>query len=114
MSLLESLPFIGRFFDKTADIVQEVVLDKDAQNKILESLELAKIALEKELHIKELEIKTIPWVDALHKMGRQLINFLTIVITATLIYMDVDITSQEVLLLGGGNVAYQIIKGKGK
>ena len=114
MSFLESIPIIGKLFSDAGDIVKEIVVDKDAQNRILEKLEMAKLTIEKDLHAKELEIKTIPWVDALHKMGRQIINLLTIIATMVLLLLDIDISPSEVMLLGGGNVAYQIIKGKGK
>lgn len=114
MSFLEAIPIVGKLFSDTTDIIKEVVVDKDKQNEILGNLEQAKQAIDKEVYIKELEIKTITWVDALHKMGRQIINLITILVTAGLLLLDVDISAQEVLLLGGGNVAYQVIKGKGR
>lgn len=114
MSFLEAIPIVGKLFSDTTDIIKEVVVDKDKQNEILGNLEQAKQAVDREIHIKELETKTIPWVDALHKMGRQIINILTIVVSAVLLLMDVDISPSEVMLLGGGNVVYQVIKGKGK
>ncbi len=114
MSFLEAIPIIGKLFSDTTDIIKEVVLDKDKQNQILGNLEQVKLAVDREVHIKELETETIPWVDGLHKMGRQIINLITILVTAGLLLLEVDITAQEVLLLGGGNVAYQVIKGKGK
>ena len=114
MSWTASIPIIGKLFSDAGDIIKETVVDKDAQNRILEKLEMAKLTIEKDLHAKELEIKTVPWVDALHKMGRQIINLITIGVTAALLLMEIDISPSEVMLLGGGNVAYQIIKGKGK
>lgn len=114
MGILSSLPLIGKMFDRTADIVQEAILDKDLQNQILEHLETIKQNVEKELYIKELETKTVPWVDALHKMGRQIINLVTIVAITVLLLKDIDITGPAALVLGGGNVAYQVIKGKGR
>ena len=114
MSFLEAIPIVGKLFSDTTDIIKEVVVDKDKQNQILGNLEQAKQAVDREIHIKELETKTIAWVDALHKMGRQIINLLTILVTAGLLLKGVKLTPQDVLLLGGGNVAYQVIKGKGK
>ena len=114
MGILSSIPIIGKIFDRTADIVQEAVTDKDAQNQILENLESIKQQVNKELYIKELETKTIPWVDALHKMGRQIINLVTIVAVTVLLLRNIDITGPAALVLGGGNVAYQVIKGRGK
>lgn len=114
MGWLDSIPIIGNLFKDTADIVKEVVVDKDQQNKILENLEAVKLAMEKELYLKELETKTIPWVDALHKMGRQILNIIVVIVVAILMLTGKVITPEVALLLGGGNVAYQIIKGTGK
>jgi hypothetical protein len=47
-------------------------------------------------------------------MGRQIINVITIIVVVILIGMGHEITQWDVMLLGGGNFAYQIIKGKGK
>ena len=65
-------------------------------------------------HSKELETKTIPWVDALHKMGRQILNLLVVIATVVLMLSGKTITPEVALLLGGGNVAYQLIKRVGK
>lgn len=114
MGILESIPIIGEIFKDTTDIIKEVVVDKDAQNKILENLETVKQQMHKELYIKELETKTVPWIDALHKMGRQIINLATIIAVTILLLKNIEITGPAALVLGGGNVAYQVIKGKGK
>ena len=114
MGWLESIPIIGKLFADTRDIVKEVVTDKDQQNKILENLEVIKLAMDKELHLRELSTKTIPWVDALHKMGRQILNLLVVIATVILMLFGKEITAQVALLLGGGNVAYQLIKKVGK
>ncbi len=114
MSLLKSIPIIGKFFSDATDIVKEIVVDKDAQNRILGKLEQAKQAMEQELHLKELDTKTVPWVDALHKMGRQNLNLFTILLTFNLLMLDKAISFEAMTLLGGGNVAYQLIKRKGK
>lgn len=114
MSILSSVPFIGKMFDRTIDVVQEAVTDKDAQNRILGSLETLKQQIDKELHIIELQTKTVPWVDALHKMGRQMINLVTIIAVTVLLLKDIAITGPAALILGSGNVAYQVIKGKGR
>ena len=59
------------------------------------------------------ENKIFPWVDALHKMGRQITNWLTIGIVFGAMLMGHEVTPTEAAVLTGGNVAYQIIKGKG-
>ncbi len=59
------------------------------------------------------ENPTIPWVDALHKMGRQILNILTLAAVFTLLMFDKDLTGPSVAVLTGGNVVYQFVKGKG-
>lgn len=108
-----SIPFLSKLFGDTTDIVKEAVTDKDAQNRILGSLEELGQNVEREIYLAELKTKTVPWVDAVHKLGRQLLNFFSIAATALLIAFNYDINQYEALLLGGGNVAYQLIKGRG-
>ena len=114
MSFLSSLPLIGKIFDDTADIIKEAVTDKDKLNGILGGLEGAKQKINNELYLAELGVKTVPWVDSFHKMGRQLLNYFTIIVVTILLLCDVEITPTVALILGGGNVSYQSIKGIGK
>ena len=65
-------------------------------------------------HIEETKAKTVPWVDGLHKLGRQILNLFNIVATVWLMLDGKTITPEVVLLLGGPNVAYQLIKGRGQ
>lgn len=111
---LESIPIIGKLFDDAADIAKEAITDKDKLNELLGMLEGGKQKINHELYLKELETKTLPWVDAFHKMGRQLLNYFTITAVVVLLLFDVEVTPTVALILGGGNTAYQIIKGKGK
>lgn len=64
--------------------------------------------------LEELKQKTIPWVDALHKMGRQIMNYAVVVYCIVSALAHHTITQEEVILIGGPNIAYQLIKGKGK
>lgn len=108
MAFLEYIPIIGDLLTKTHDIVDQVVEDKDKKNEIFENL--AEIG--QQVYVKELETKTIPWVDGLHKMGRQILNLATIIAVAVLLLLEVEITPTIALILGGPNCAYQIVKGK--
>jgi hypothetical protein len=74
MGWLEAIPIIGDLFKGTTDIIKEAVTDKDKQNEIIGNLEELKRQFEQALYLKELDTKTVPWVDALHKMGRQCEN----------------------------------------
>ena len=59
-------------FNKVIDLVSEVVEDPDKRNEIEQALMMAA----EETYRRELETRTIPWVDALHKMGRQLTSYI--------------------------------------
>ena len=112
--ILESIPLIGGLFEDTMEIAKKAVTNKDAQNALVGSLEKLKQTVDRELYIIELQTSTVPWVDALHKMGRQIVNVVTIVAVTILMLKNIEITGAAALVLGGGNVAYQVIKGKGK
>jgi len=56
---------------------------------------------------------TIPWVDALHKMGRQILNLCTLAAVFVLLMLDKELTGPAVAVLTGGNIMYQFVKGKG-
>ena len=110
MSFLNSIPIIGDLIKGTTDIIKEVIVDKDKQNSIIGNLK----QIEQQVYMMELQTKTIPWVDALHKMGRQILNFSNIGVVVALVLFEYEITPQIAMLLGGPNVAYQLIKGKGR
>jgi hypothetical protein len=59
-------------FNKVADLISEVVVDKDKAAEIKKQLMMAAEAT----YNNELNTKTVPWVDALHKMGRQITGYL--------------------------------------
>lgn len=66
-----------------------------------------------EVYVEELKTKTVPWVDAAHKMGRQLLNVFNIVAVIILMLNGQTITPEVAILLGGPNIAYQLIKKAG-
>jgi hypothetical protein len=114
MSILDAIPILGKLFSDTTDIIKEAVVDKDKQNEIIGNLEAARQAIDKEIYVRELETKTVTWVDALHKMGRQLLNLITIVGVFILLLCDVDISGPEAAIIGGPNMVYQYVKKAGK
>ena len=59
-------------FNKVADLISEVVVDKDKAAEINKVLMLAA----ESSYNNELNTKTVPWIDALHKMGRQITGYL--------------------------------------
>jgi len=114
MAWWEAIPIIGQLFSKTTDLISEAIPDKDKANAIIGNLEELKRKIEETVYLKELETKTIPWVDALHKMGRQIMNYVAVGYCMVSILYQHQITQEELLLIGGPNIAYQLIKGKGK
>jgi len=114
MSFLEAIPFIGKLFSDTTDIIKEVVVDKDKQNEIIGNLDRVRQAINKEIYIKELETKTVTWVDALHKMGRQILNMVTIIGVFIILILDIDISAPAAAIIGGPNMVYQYVKKIGK
>ena len=111
---LNPIEWIGKLFstaDKAMDIAKEAVTDKDKANELIAHLEELKTTT---MYIAELETKTVPWIDGLHKMGRQILNVLVLIFWLVGILKGHTFTQYDMLILGGGNVAYQLIKGKGK
>jgi hypothetical protein len=76
-------------------------------------LDIEEIKTQMAPYLEGLQTKTIPWVDALHKMGRQILTVLNIIAVVVLMLYGKSITPQVALVLGGSNIAYQLIKGKG-
>jgi hypothetical protein len=106
MGLLDWLGIIGR----GVDIVDKAVLDKDQANELKEVFR----QLEERSYQMELETETIPWIDGLHKMGRQIISLVSIIGGYIFLsyYPDVDPMKLATLSAPGGIYAW--VKGKGK
>lgn len=110
--------------DKVIDIVDKAVPDKDRANEIKAELNLAQISLRgmaEQTYRAELTTQTIPWVDALHKMGRQILSVLNLIFgAAILIYMvhqgqDLTLeTALAVMTVAAPSTAYNYVKGKGR
>jgi hypothetical protein len=105
-----SAAIIGAGITGLIALAKELIPDKDKQSQFIAALE----AMKSQVYMAELATTTIPWVDALHKMGRQIINVLMIGSIVLLKMYDIDLDPWEVMALGGGNAVYQYIKGKGK
>ena len=97
--------------DKTTEIIKETVTDVDKANELIANMEKIK---EGSSFLAALSTQTVPWLDGLHKMGRQILNIATIIAVLILLLNDIEITGPAALVLGGPNAAYQFIKGKGK
>ena len=103
---------IGKIFDlfnKAGDIASEAIEDVDKRNELNTALE----QLKQEVYIQELQTKTIPWVDALHKMARPIISLVTVVSFALVIHFNPEVDIVKLLSSGGVAALYTAIKGRG-
>lgn len=104
----------GNTASKALDIALERTEDVDKRNALV----LQYVTIKEETRRAELARVTVPWVDAVHKMGRQIFWFGFMVGALVLIATghSQELLDQANLLLsiaGGGGV-YTVIKGKGK
>ena len=95
-------------FDKTADLISEAIVDTDKLNAIKGNL----LKLKQEVYQKELDTKTIPWVDALHKMGRQITGYVGYGLAFYMVHEGFDAMAVMAAVSPGG--LYAVFKNKGK
>lgn len=110
MGLFSFIPFIGKQMDNIYNIVDQKVEDKDLKNQILANMD----QMAKQVYIAELGTKTVPWMDGVHKLGRQILNLVTICAVVGLLLAGKTVTPEVALILGGPNAIYQFVKGRGK
>jgi len=96
-------------FSKATDLASEAIEDVDKRNQLQSTLAQLKQAV----YIAELQTKTVPWVDALHKMARPLISLTAIIAASVVITFNPEIDLMKLLAGGGPAVIYNLIKGKG-
>lgn len=94
--------FLTSPVNKGLDIVDQLVTDTDKANEIKAAFYLA-----------ELQTKTIPVVDAFHKIGRQLLAIGQMVFYAWALKAGYAITPELVAGVTGTAAAYTLVKGKG-
>jgi len=111
---LDWIGAITGIFEDTGDIVKQAVTDKDMQNQILGNLKQIEMTVSKDIYLAALNTKTVPWVDALHKMSRPLLSITCVVGAVLLMLLGHEITPTVALILGGPTSVYTIIKGKGQ
>jgi len=96
--------------NKVLDIVDQAVPDKDKAAEIKGHLD----ELRQQVYMKELDTKTIPWVDATHKMGRQIMALAQLGFYAWALHAGVEITPELVGGVSGTAAIYTAMKGKGR
>ena len=89
--------------DKGLDIIDQLVVDKDKANE-----------LKAQFYLAELQTKTLPLIDGIHKLGRQTLAFAQIGFYAWCVHKDIAITWELVSGVSGVSGAYTLAKGRGK
>ena len=93
----------GENINKGLDIVDQLVVDKDAANEMKAAF-----------YLTELNTKTIPIVDAIHKMGRQLLALGQLIFYAWALRNGYEIDVELVAGVSGATGLYTAMKGRGK
>jgi len=106
MSLLSVLGIVK----DAKDLASELIEDKDKSNALSAKLD----EIGQQVYMTELQTKTVPWVDALHKMGRQILSVLNLTVPATLLYFQPDIDPLALAAIVGPSGVYNYVKGKGR
>ena len=106
MGLMESI--FGLFSD-AKDLASEAIEDPDLRNKLNAKID----EVQQAVYVAELQTKTIPWVDALHKLSRPIISLTTVIVAGVVVTLNPDIDIVKLLSGGGVGMAYTLIKGKG-
>ncbi len=95
-------------FNRVMDVVDAAVEDKDKANQIKQAISLAA----EETYRTELQTKTVPWVDALHKMSRTIISLASIGAGVYLAQENAGLDVIAAAVAPGG--IYNWVKGKGR
>lgn len=124
MSIFNWFKPVEKTFGEALDIVDKFVVDKDAKIQLegkLREGELSLMRLKQESYIAELNRVTVPWVDALHKMGRQILSFISLIFSGSIVIyyikqghvLDIE-TMAAILSINGPTGVYNYVKGKGR
>lgn len=103
------LNILGKLFtpsatlDKGLDLIDQMVTDKDKANE-----------WKAKMYLAELQTPTIPIVDAIHKMGRQVLAVSQVMFYGYALHKGWAITPELVAGVSGATGIYTIMKGKGK
>lgn len=101
-------------FNKVIDLASKAITDKDLLNQFRHEATMATAELKTmlETYRQELETKTVPWVDALHKMGRQILSYAGYGLAFYMVSKGYDPMAAMAAIAPGG--IYSYVKGKGK
>ena len=105
---------IADLFSKLTGLGAELIEDKD---KAIE-FRFKTMELENKLAVAMAESKTIPWVDALHKMSRPLLGFVVTIAPCVVLIIHPDVPMDKLMIAVGGGAGvsglYTAMKGRGK
>ncbi|KEQ19184.1 hypothetical protein [Endozoicomonas numazuensis] len=102
-------------FSKVIDLASEAITDQDKLNAFKHEADMASAELRQmleETYRQELQTTTVPWVDALHKMGRQVMSYLGYGLAFYMVHQGYDPMAAMAALAPGG--IYNYVKGRGK
>lgn len=91
-------------------LASEAVPDEDKRRALVAKIN----AISEETYRLELSTKTVPWVDALHKMGRQIMSMVTLGAGVYLLHNNPDIDPLALLSIVAPGGVYNYVKGKGR
>ncbi|MBY5920423.1 hypothetical protein [Ferrimonas balearica] len=84
----------------------------DLADQLIDDGDLS-VKLKAAFYLQELRTKTIPLLDGLHKLGRQLLALVQVGFYAWASQNGVEITWELVAGVSGATGAYTLVKGKG-
>lgn len=93
----------GKSVDKGLDIIDQLIDDDDLNQK-----------MKAQFYLAELQTKTIPLFDAIHKLMRGSLALVQVAFYMWATKNGVDITPELVAGVSGATGAYTLIKGKGR
>lgn len=96
-------------FSDAKDLASEYIEDPDKRNELNAMLN----KMQEQTYQLELQTKTIPWVDALHKMSRPIISVVTVITFGIVLGLNPEIDIIKLLSSGGVAALYTAMKGKG-
>ncbi len=96
----------GSVVETAANIIGKHIVDKDKKSAAIVSVI--------EAYQTSANTKTMPWADAIHKLGRQLLQFLLIGFYIYAWHIGKTIPIADLITIAAGPGLYTLMKGKGQ